>query len=157
MVRVSQAWLVKSEPSIFSFQNLLESPGQTAAWEGVRNYQARNNLRAMRAGERVLFYHSVTNPTAIVGLCEVAREAYPDATQFDPSSEYFDAKADPGTPRWLQVDLKAVAAFPKRITLDALRADGRTRGMVLLQRGSRLSVQPVGAQELADILELAGL
>ncbi|HEX2865244.1 MAG TPA: EVE domain-containing protein [Deinococcales bacterium] len=150
------AWLVKSEPSVFSFSHLQASPGGTAAWDGVRNYQARNFLRDMRPGDPVLFYHSVEAPTAIVGLCEVNAAAVPDETQFDPASDYFDPKATRDAPRWLQVEVRAVRAFANPVTLDALRADPRAAGMELLRRGSRLSVQPVRPEELAAVLELAG-
>ena len=107
-------WLVKSEPTSFSFGDLEKSPRRTTSWEGVRNYAARNFLRAMKKGDRVFFYHSNAEPNAIVGICEVAREAYPDASQFDRKSEMHDPKSTRELPTWSPVDLKAVRAFNPR-------------------------------------------
>jgi predicted RNA-binding protein with PUA-like domain len=137
-------WLFKSEPSTFSIQDL-ERVRQTA-WEGVRNYQARNFLREAKAGDGVLFYHSSTRPMAVVGTARVVKEAYPDPTQFDPKSEYFDPDAKPDDPRWLLVDIEFVEAFPHPVTLDELRKMPALKNMVLLRRG-RLSVQPVAPAE----------
>jgi predicted RNA-binding protein with PUA-like domain len=156
--RKRQYWLVKSEPSTFSFADLLASPGRTTCWDGVRNYQARNLMRdGMRVGDRVLFYHSSTEPAAVVGVCEVVREAYPDPTQFDPKSEYFDPKSRADDPTWLMVDLRALEQFPAPLTLSELRDAPALAGMELLRRGSRLSVQPVTAEQFATVRGLAGL
>lgn len=150
-------WLVKSEPSTFSFDDLLRSPGRTTCWDGVRNYAARNFMRdGMQLGDRVLFYHSSTEPPAMVGVCEVVREAYPDPSQFDASSPYHDPKSDPAAPTWMMVDLRAIAALPRALPLAELREVAALRGMELLKRGSRLSVQPVTAREYAAVLKLAG-
>ena len=150
-------WLVKSEPDCFSFDDLLHAPGRTTGWDGVRNYQARNFMRDdMAPGDGVLYYHSNAAPPAIAGIAEVARAAYPDPTQFDPASEYFDPKASPDAPVWMQVDIRAVAPLARPLALDELRAVPALRGMELLRKGSRLSVQPVTADEWAAVIDLGG-
>ena len=136
-------WLVKSEPSSFSWDDLWRAPKRTTSWQGVRNYQARNFLREMQRGDRVLFYHSSAEPNAIVGIAEVAREAYPDPTQFDRKSEMHDPKSSRDDPRWSTVDLKAVRAFARPVALTALRGVAGLEKMELLRRGSRLSVNSV--------------
>ncbi len=137
----SQYWLVKSEPEVFSIEDLKKK--KRTSWEGVRNYQARNNLKAMREGDLVLFYHSSVDPPGISGLARVVKEAYPDHFAFDRKSKYFDAKSDPAAPRWFMVDVEFVERFPALLTLERLKADSKLAGMVVLQKGSRLSVQPV--------------
>ena len=150
-------WLVKSEPDVFSFDDLWASPDRTTHWEGVRNYQARNFLRdGMRRGDGVLFYHSSTEPSAIVGTAEVVREAYPDPTAFDPASEYFDAKSRREEPAWVMVDIRAVARLARPLPLVALRDEPALAGMELLRRGRRLSVQPVTPAVWAAVLRLGG-
>ena len=148
-------WLVKSEPETFSWDDLWKSPKRTTSWEGVRNYQARNLLREMRKGDFVFFYHSSTDPTAIVGICEVAREAYPDHTQFDRKSHYYDPKSAEDDPRWFMVDLRAREPLPRPVTLAELRTTKGLERMTLLQKGSRLSVQPVSVDEWQVVLDLA--
>lgn len=148
-------WLIKSEPDVFSISDLARAKGRTTSWEGVRNYQARNFLRAMRTGDRALFYHSNATPSAVAGVVEVVREAYPDATAWDPRSDYHDPKAGPENPIWSQVDVKLVAIFPREIPLEELRGIKALAGMELLRRGSRLSVQPVTAAEFREIEKLA--
>lgn len=150
-------WLVKSEPSSFSFDDLWRSPKRTTSWEGVRNYQARNFLREMKRGDRVLFYHSSAQPNAIVGICEVAREAYPDESQFDRKSEMHDPKSTRESPTWSTVDLKAIRALPRPLTLAELRATPGLAKMELLRKGSRLSVTPVTADEWRIVSALAGV
>jgi len=150
-------WLMKTEPSVFSLDDLKNSPNQTTHWDGVRNYQARNFMREMQKGDRVLFYHSQSNPLAIVGIAEVVRTAYPDFTQFDPSSKYFDPKSDPKNPRWDMVDIRFYQAFESPITLSELREPPGLEEMVLLRKGSRLSVQPVTASEWKIVLALRSL
>ena len=141
-------WLVKSEPDAFSFDDLVASPNRTSGWEGVRNYQARNTMRDdMKRGDLVFFYHSSCDPTAIVGVAEVAREAYPDPTAFDAKDSHYDPKSRPDAPTWMMVDLRAVEPLRRPVTLAELRATKGLERMVLLQKGSRLSVQPVTAQE----------
>lgn len=148
-------WLVKSEPDVFSIRDLARARGRTTPWEGVRNYQARNFLRAMRRGDRCLFYHSNANPPGVAGVVEVVREAYPDPTAQDPRSPYHDPKATADDPIWSMVDVKLVEAFAREISLDELRAVKALAGMELLRRGSRLSVQPVTPAQFATILKLA--
>ncbi len=153
---MSQAWLVKSEPDCYSFDDLLRD-GSTA-WEGVRNYQARNYMRdGMKVGDAVLFYHSSTAVPAVVGLARVAREAYPDPTQFDPDNEYYDPKSTQEAPRWQLVDIEGVRALPRAVSLTELKATPGLEGMTLLQPGSRLSVMPVEVEHLERVLKLGGL
>jgi predicted RNA-binding protein with PUA-like domain len=148
-------WLVKSEPDAFSWDDLWRSPRRTTHWDGVRNYQARNMLRdELKRGDKVFFYHSNADPTAIVGVCEVVREGYPDHTAFDPREPHFDPKSDPANPTWYMVDLRAVEPFRRPVTLAELRATPGLEGMVLLRKGSRLSVQPVTPREWEIIYEL---
>ena len=148
-------WLVKSEPDVFSFDDLLASPKKTAHWDGVRNFQARNTLRdLMKKGDLVLFYHSSADPTAVVGVAEVVREGYPDHTAFDAKDPHFDAKSTKENPTWYMVDLKALEAFKRPVTLAELRGTKGLEKMVLLQKGSRLSVQPVSTKEWEIIHDL---
>jgi predicted RNA-binding protein with PUA-like domain len=139
-------WLVKSEPDVFGIDDL-ERIGHTR-WDGVRNYQARNHLRAMRKGDPVLIYHSNCNPPSVVGLGIVLREGYPDPLQFDPSSEYCDPKSPKDNPRWTAVDIGFVERFTQVLSRDDLRALGNWAAQVLFSRG-RLSVLPVARDDLA--------
>ncbi len=140
-------WLMKSEPTEVSIEDVLAAPAQTMPWFGIRNYQARNFMRdAMRVGDGVLFYHSSCAKPGIVGLAEVASTAYPDTTQFEPHSHYFDPKATPETPRWVMVDVRALRAVPL-IALSVLRAAPTLADMQILQRGNRLSITRVSAAE----------
>jgi predicted RNA-binding protein with PUA-like domain len=148
---------MKSEPDVFSFQDLMQAQKSTTGWEGVRNYQARNFMREMRVSDHVLYYHSSTTLTGIVGIARVVREAYPDPIQFDANSDYFDPKSTPENPRWFQVDVQGVLEFPGLVSLEQLRQDAKLDGMKLLQKGSRLSVQPVSAAHWKHILKLAGV
>ncbi|HET7585707.1 MAG TPA: EVE domain-containing protein [Gemmatimonadaceae bacterium] len=148
-------WLVKSEPDCFSFDDLWRAPHRTTFWDGVRNYQARNFLRdAMRRGDLVFYYHSSAEPPAIVGIAEVVHEGRPDPTAFDPKEDHFDPDSDPAQPRWFGVDIRAVRPLARPIALAELRRAQGLDGMVLLQRGSRLSVQPVTAAEWDAVLAL---
>jgi predicted RNA-binding protein with PUA-like domain len=141
-------WLVKTEPSVFSWDDLQKLPNQTSPWEGVRNYQARNFMRdEMKLGDRVFFYHSVAKPLAIMGIAQVVKEAYPDTFAFNPKSDYYDPKSSPENPRWVMVDIRLESAFTPPITLDELKQMSGLEEMMLLRKGSRLSVQPVTAQE----------
>jgi predicted RNA-binding protein with PUA-like domain len=143
-IPATSCWLVKSEPEAFSWDDLWNAPKRTTCWDGVRNYLARNFMRdGMKRGHQVLFYHSNAEPTAIMGICEVVREAYPDPSQFDPASDYYDAGAKRDDPRWMMVDLKAVEAFAHPVTLQRLKATRGLDGLELTRKGSRLSVQPV--------------
>lgn len=148
-------WLAKSEPDVFSFDDLLRSPQRTTGWDGVRNYTARNFLRSgMRRGDLVFFYHSNAEPSAIVGICEVVREGYPDPTAFDAKDPHYDPDSDPADPRWYQVDLRAVERLPRPVTLPELKQRKELAGMALLRMG-RLSVTPVRKSEWDAILRLA--
>ena len=146
-------WLMKSEPDAFSIDDLKRKKRE--AWDGVRNYQARNYMRdGMRVGDKVFFYHSNCAEPGIVGIAEVATDGYPDPSQFDPKSKYFDAGSSRDNPRWMLVDVKFVKKLKRTITLKELQADSALDGMVLLRKGSRLSVQPVEAAHWEHILGL---
>ncbi len=148
-------WLVKSEPTAFSFDDLAASPRKTTRWDGVRNYQARNFMRdGMKQGDLVLFYHSNADPNAVVGVARVVREAYPDPTAFDRRDPHYDAKSKPETPTWMAVDVQAVERFTHPVALGELRGVPGLEQMTLLQKGSRLSVQPVTADEFAIVRRL---
>jgi predicted RNA-binding protein with PUA-like domain len=149
-------WLMKSEPTAFSYDHLVRAAHATSCWDGVRNYQARNNLRRMRAGDRVFFYHSNCEPPAIVGIVEVVKEAYPDHTQFDPEDSHYDPRATRERPIWDLVDVRAVQSLPTPIALHTLRSTPGLETMALLRKG-RLSVQPVTSQEWKTICRLGGL
>ena len=149
---MSRYWLMKSEPDVFSVDELARK--SVSGWDGVRNYQARNYMREMRVGDQALFYHSSTQPPGAAGVMEVLREAYPDPTQFDPRSEYYDPKAAPERPIWYQVDVRFVRKLPRLVTLEELRRVPALRGMLLFSR-SRLSVQPVAPEHWRLIMELA--
>ena len=141
-------WLLKSEPDVFGFDDLLAAPDRSTSWEGVRNYQARNFMRDdMRVGDLVLFYHSNADPVGVAGIATVARGARPDPTAFDPASPYHDPKSRPDAPTWLMVDVRAVERFARVVTLAELRAHPALAGMQVLQRGNRLSVTPVTPTE----------
>jgi predicted RNA-binding protein with PUA-like domain len=147
-------WLMKSEPDEFSIDDLVRAPKKTTPWFGVRNYQARNFMRdAMRVGDGVLFYHSSCAVPGIAGFAQVASGPYPDETQFDPKSPYFDAKATRENPRWLLVDVK-LARKTRLLPLDELRAHPALGDMVVLRRGNRLSITPVTAAEWKVITRL---
>ncbi len=148
-------WLLKTEPGVFSFDDLLQAPDQTTGWNGIRNYQARNFLRdQMEEGDRVLIYHSSADPPAVAGLAEVVRAGYPDPTQFDPKDDHYDPESTRAAPRWYQVDLKAVRKLPRAVSLEEIRRTKALAKMPLVQRGQRLSVQPVGPEEYALIVRM---
>ena len=148
-------WLMKSEPHVYPWEQLVED-GSTH-WDGVRNYQARNLMRDdMSLGDLVLFYHSNCKPPHVAGVARVCKEAYPDFTAQDPSSNYFDPKASPDNPRWMMVDIEAVSVL-KRVTLPELRANPSLEDMPLLRRGQRLSVQPVSEDHFEVVCLMGGL
>jgi len=138
-------WLLKSEPEVFSIDDLRSSPRKTTCWDGVRNYQARNFLRAMQVGDRAFFYHSNCAEPGIVGIVAIVREAYPDTTAFDRRDPHYDPKSDRQHPTWYMVDVKLVRKLERSISLTELkaRANSALAGLLLLRRGNRLSVLPV--------------
>jgi predicted RNA-binding protein with PUA-like domain len=150
-------WLLKTEPGTFGIDDLERAPRQTTAWDGVRNYQARNMLRdEMKRGDHGFLYHSSCEVPGIVGIVEIVREGYPDATAFDRKHHHYDPESDPQQPRWFMVDVKLERRLSRVITLEELRAHAgkELRGMVLLRPGNRLSVTPVDAAQWRFILSL---
>ena len=150
-------WLMKSEPDVFGIDDLERAAGSTTGWEGVRNYQARNMLRdEFRKGDRAFFYHSSCEVPGVAGVVKVVREAYPDPTQFDATSEYYDAGSTRAAPRWFSVDVQLERRIEPVITLPELRehAAGALREMLILKRGNRLSVTPLTAEEWRCIVAL---
>ena len=146
-------WLMKSEPDEFSIGDLARAPAKTTPWFGVRNYQSRNYMRdAMKVGDGVLFYHSSCEVPGIAGIAQVSSSAYPDASQFDRKSPYFDPKAKREEPRWMLVDVKLVKKT-RVMPLDEMRAYPELAGMVTLKRGNRLSITPVTAAQWSFILK----
>ena len=149
-------WLMKSEPDCFSIDDLAKAPKKTTHWDGVRNYQARNFMRDdMKKGDLVLFYHSNAKPPGIAGVAKVVKESYPDFTAFDPKDKHFDPKSKQEDPRWFMVDIKLVKKFKDLLALPDLKTVKALDGMVLLQKGSRLSVQPVTKKQYDTVLKLA--
>ena len=147
-------WLVKSEPDTYSIDDL-KRDGRTH-WDGVRNYKARNHMRAMKVGDEVLFYHSNASPPAVVGIARVSREAYPDPAQFDQKSEYYDAKSTREEPRWDMVDVEFVAKAKQPVSLPEIKAEQALQHMQLVRYG-RLSVQAVEKHEFERVKKMAGL
>lgn len=147
-------WLMKSEPDCYSIQDLERD--SVNMWEGCRNYTVRNFLRdTMQVGDLAFFYHSVTDPTGIVGIMEIASEAYPDPTQWDAKSEYFDAKSPKDAPRWFVRDVKFVKKFSRTISLSELKQTPGLEAMEVCKRGQRLSIMPVTESEWNIVLQLA--
>ena len=139
---------MKSEPSCFSIDDLRTKAEQTAPWDGIRNFQARNFIRdSMQIGDQAFFYHSSCNPPGIVGTMEIVSHAYPDYTAFDPNSQHPDARSTPDNPRWFMVDVRLKEKFPHMITLESLRQYPELEKMLLLRRGNRLSITPIKAEE----------
>ena len=149
-----QYWLMKSEPEVFSIDDLARDG--TTSWEGVRNYKARNNMKAMSVGDEVLYYHSNAKPPGVAGIARVCREAYPDPFQFDRKSKYFDAKSRPDDPRWYMVDIEFVAKADEPVGLPEIKADADLAEMELVRYG-RLSVQSVRKAEFDKVKRMAGL
>ena len=147
-------WLMKSEPDEFSIEDLKRVKKEH--WNGVRNYQARNFMRdQMKKGDRILFYHSSCRPPGVVGVAEVAREAYPDHTAQDPDSSYYDPKATPDNPRWYMVDVKYVKTLPRKVTLDELRQETELQDLKVVKKGNRLSVMKIKKKEFEKVLTMA--
>jgi predicted RNA-binding protein with PUA-like domain len=150
-------WLLKTEPSCFSFDDLHNRPDMTEPWDGVRNYQARNFLRdSVKVGDRVLFYHSSIPEPAVVGIAEIVQAGYPDVTALDPNGEHFDPKASPQNPIWYRVDVRYSEPFPRPVTLEQIKNNPALADMPLVKR-SRLSVQPVSPEEWSEILAMGGI
>ena len=148
-------WLFKTEPDVFSIEDLEKSPNQECEWEGVRNYQARNFLRdEIKEGDGVLFYHSRLSPPRIVGIAIVSKDGYVDTYAFDRNSDYFDAKSKPENPTWYMVNIKLKYKFEKPLTLTQMRDYTELKDMSVLKKGSRLSIQPVQKTEFYFILSL---
>jgi predicted RNA-binding protein with PUA-like domain len=148
-------WLMKSEPTAFSIDDLKDMPKQTEHWDGVRNYQARNMMRdQMKVGDQVFFYHSNCKVPGIVGIMEVVRESYPDHTAYEPQSKYFDPKSSPEKPRWFMVDIKYIRHTRRVIPLTELKDCEPLENMQLVRKGNRLSILPVSAAEWKIILRL---
>lgn len=148
-------WLMKSEPDVFSIQDLANSKEQTTFWDGVRNYQARNFMRdEMKVGDKVIFYHSNTRPPAAVGVCEVVKEGYPDFTAFDPEDPHFDPKSDKDKPRWYMVDIKLEKLFERPVPLSEIKENPKLQNMKLVQKGNRLSVMPITKTEFNEIVKM---
>lgn len=153
MARLRTCWLMKSEPDVFSIEDL-ERAG-TAPWEGVRNYQARNFMRdGMRVGDLALFYHSSCRPPGVAGVCRICRSAYPDPSAWEPRGRYFDARSNPRNPVWLMVDVAFEERFPAVVPLDTLRAEPSLRGLLALKPGVRLSIQPVSPAHFRRVVDM---
>ncbi len=149
-------WLMKTEPTSYSIQDLAKEKKKTTHWDGVRNYQARNYMRDdMKLGDKVLVYHSNAKPPAVAGVATIARESYPDHTSWDSTNKHYDPKSTAQNPRWFMVDIKLEEIFAKSIPLDELRDVAALKEMELLRKGSRLSVQPVRKKEFDAIVKLA--
>jgi predicted RNA-binding protein with PUA-like domain len=152
-----QYWLLKTEPDSFGIDDLARAPRKTTAWDGVRNYQARNMLRdQMQRGDQAFLYHSSCETPGITGIVEVVKPGYPDATAFDAKHHHHDPDSDPKNPRWYLVDVKLIRRLPRVITLDELREHAKRQlaGMVLLRPGNRLSVMPVAAEHWKFIIAM---
>ena len=148
-------WLIKSEPDVFSFDDLLAAPKQTTCWDSVRNSSARNFLRdGMKKGDLAFYYHSNADPSAIVGICEVVREGYPDPTALDPAHDYYDASSHADTPTWIMVDVKAVRTLASPVALPAIKNSAALREMALVKVG-RLSVVPVQPDEWDTVIAMS--
>ena len=154
--RRRQCWLMKSEPDVYGIDTL-EREGRTG-WDGIRNYQARNFMRDdMRVGDEVLFYHSNAKPPGVAGLARVSKLGVVDHTQFDPKDGHYDSKSDPADPRWLMFDLKAKKKLRQFVPLQDLKDNSKLKDMLVVQRGQRLSIQPVTLAEWREVLKMGGL
>jgi predicted RNA-binding protein with PUA-like domain len=150
-------WLFKSESEDFSIDDLQKSKNKTTYWDGVRNYQARNFIRdEMKKGDGVLFYHSNSDPLAVMGYCEIVKEGYADHTQFEPDHKHFFPSAKKEEPVWFMVDIKLIKKFSNPVTLKQIKENSKLKNMRLIQRGNRLSVMPVTTQEWNEILKIGG-
>jgi predicted RNA-binding protein with PUA-like domain len=151
-------WLLKSEPGVFSIDDLSIAKNQTTFWDGVRNYQARNFLRnEMKLGDKIIFYHSNTEPPCAVGTCEIVKEGYPDFTAFDPENDHFDPKSKKEFPTWFMVNIKLVKKFSKIVSIAEIKANKNLQKMQLVKRGNRLSVISLTKKEFEEIEKLGQL
>ena len=149
-------WLMKTEPDVFSIDDLKNGPKKTTQWEGVRNYQARNFMRdEMKKGDKVLIYHSNCKPPGVAGIAEVSKESYPDHFAWDKSSKYYDSKCDPEKPRWFMVDVKYKKKFKEVISLSELKEIKGLSELLILKKGNRLSITPLTKKEF-EIIEKLG-
>ena len=148
-------WLFKSEPTAYSFADLMAEANQTAEWDGVRNYQVRNFMRDdMKVGDRILFYHSTAKPLAVVGVARIVGESYPDSTAFDPAEKHYDPKSKPDSPAWLMVDIQGEREFDRPVTLQEIKENPKLESMLLVKKGMRLSIQPVTQEEWDEVIAL---
>lgn len=158
MATARKYWLMKTEPSVFSFDDLMRAPKRTTHWDGVRNFQARNFMRdELKMGDGVFIYYSSTDEPGVAGVAEVAREAYPDPSAFDKKDPHYDAASKPDTPTWFVVDVRGVEKLPVFVTLAQMRTVKALEGMRLLQKGNRLSITPVTQKEWETVRALGGL
>lgn len=149
-----QYWLMKSEPGVYSIDDLKRE--KKAYWDGVRNYQARNFMRdTMQVGDGVLFYHSNAKPSGVAGIARICKKGYPDFTAWNKQSKYFDPKSSQDSPIWYMVDVEYVESFPTIVPLAALKQDPALSGMMVIQKGSRLSIQPVSKKHFDRVIQLA--
>jgi len=151
---MTQYWLMKSEPSTFSIDDLINAPNQITSWDGVRNYQARNYMRQMQIGDLVFFYHSNTKIPGIVGIAEVVKLAHPDFSAQDPLSHYYDKKSTPEKPIWDMVDIQFKQKLKATIALKTLQTDEMLQDLALVRKGNRLSIMPISHSQWLHILKL---
>ena len=150
-------WLFKSEPTAYSFDDLMNDPDGWAEWDGVRNYQARNMMRDdMKVGDSILFYHSNAKPMAVVGIASVVREGYDDFHALDPDDKHYDPKATPEKPIWSMVDIKGERPLARPVTLAEIKEDPKLKDMLLIRKGMRLSIQPITKEEFIEVVSQGG-
>ena len=150
-------WLFKSEPTAYSFDDLMNDPDGWAEWDGVRNYQARNMMRDdMKVGDSILFYHSNAKPMAVVGIASVVREGYDDFHALDPDDKHYDPKATPEKPIWSMVDIKGERPLARPVTLAEIKENPKLKDMLLIRKGMRLSIQPITKEEFIEVVYQGG-
>ena len=148
-------WLIKSEPELFSIDDLSKSKDKTTYWDGVRNYQARNFLRdEMQIGDRIVFYHSNSEPSGAIGICEVVKAGYPDFTAFDPKDIHYDPNSKKDNPTWIMVDVKFIQKFERLVPISEIKGNNKLNKMQLVQRGNRLSVMPLTKSEFDELVKM---
>lgn len=150
-------WLFKSEPSAYSFDDLMNDPDGWAEWDGVRNYQARNMMRDdMKVGDSILFYHSNAKPMGVVGIASVVKEGYDDFHGLDPDDDHYDPKATAEKPIWSMVDIKGERPLARQVTLDEIKENPKLKDMLLIKKGMRLSIQPITKEEFDEVVSQGG-